>query len=271
MTIARNPAERSGLRARPWVDPAAQTLYVEATTKEISGATTNYVHRLHALDVGSGEEKYQGPVIIQPVVPGTGDGNGRPGRAIPFNGQTEFNRAALLLADGAVYVSYSSHCDRGAYHGWVVGFDAETLQVQGVFNDTPSGRTGRHLGGWRVDRPPDTNDDLYVMTGNGTFDGTSNNDYGDSIVKLTPDGTNLVLMDFFCPCNLEVGLEENDWDVGAGGLVVLPAEVGTALHPHLAVGGTKYYEIYLADRDDLGGFNFLGNDQIVEDIRTANT
>ncbi len=258
-----NPPE-IGITSTPVIDPATGTLYVEVTTKEISGVTTNFVQRLHALDVGSGAEKFGGPIVIHAVVPGTGMGHADGAGNVPFDGLCEFNRAALLLDNGVVYVTFASHADIGNYHGWVLGYNAKTLQLQGVFNDTPNGLQG---GIWEGGGGPasDTNGNLYFMSGNGTFDGVTNNDYGDCFIKLSPNGTNLALTDFFCPFNQEF-LVEGDWDIGSGGLVVLPDEVGSALHPHLAVGGSKNYEIYLVDRDNMGGFDFISNDNIVQDM-----
>ncbi|HEY3855510.1 MAG TPA: pyrrolo-quinoline quinone [Verrucomicrobiae bacterium] len=252
-----------GITSTPVIDPATGTLYLETSTKEVSGATTNYIQRLHALDVGSGSEKFGGPVVIQAMVPGTGMGTDGAGN-VPFDGLREFNRASLLLDHGIVYVTFGSHSDIGNYHGWVLGYNAKTLKPQGVFNDTPNGLRG---GIWQSGGGPaaDTNGNLYFTTGNGTFDGATNNDYGDSFVKLTLDDTNLALSDYFCPFN-QFYLENTDLDLGSAGLVVLPDEVGSALHPHLMIGGSKNQELYLIDRDNMGGFDFISNANIVQDL-----
>ena len=63
-----------GITGTPVIDPSTNTLYVDAATKEVSGSTTTYVHRLHALDLATGAEKFGGPVVISASVPGTGDG-----------------------------------------------------------------------------------------------------------------------------------------------------------------------------------------------------
>ena len=64
-----------GITGTPVIDPTTGTLYVVAATKEVSGSTTNYVQRLHALDITTGAEKFGGPVVIQASVPGTGLGS----------------------------------------------------------------------------------------------------------------------------------------------------------------------------------------------------
>src|SRR5579872_3749560 len=178
-----NVAPEIGITSTPVIDPVSMTLYVEAKTKEVSGTTTSYVHRLHALDLGSGTEKFGGPVVIHPVVSGTGDGNDGAGH-VPFSGLRQMNRPALLLAGGVVYLAYGSHGDTSPYHGWVLGFNAQTLQPQGVYITTPNGGLG---GLWQGGDGPaaDSSNNIYIITGNGTYDGTSKNDYGDSYVKLT--------------------------------------------------------------------------------------
>src|SRR5262249_21969368 len=161
-------------------------------TKEIVSGTAYYRHRLHALDLGSGAEKFGGPALIGANVPGIGDGNDGAGR-VPFNGLRQMNRPALLLQGGIVYVAYASHGDQGPYHGWVLAYDATTLQQRAVFNTTPNGGLG---GIWQGGDGPlaDAAGVVYVMTGNGTFSATNHN-YGDSFLKLSLSGTNLNLTD----------------------------------------------------------------------------
>ena len=72
---------------------------------------------------------------------------------------------------------------------------------------------------------------IYVSTGNGTFDAnTGGPDYGDSFVKLDP--STLGVLDFFTPFN-QAMLSDEDLDLGSGALMLLPDQPGP--NPHLAV------------------------------------
>jgi Chitobiase/beta-hexosaminidase C-terminal domain/Bacterial lectin len=263
---SQNIAPEIGITSTPVIDPVTQTIYVEAKTKEVSGANTSYVHRLHALDLGSGAEKFGGPVVIQPTVNGTGDGNDGAGH-VPFNGLRHVNRPGLLLLNGVVYLAYGSHGDNGPYHGWLLGFNALTLQPQGVYNTTPNGGLGAF---WQAGDAPasDASNNIYCLTGNGVYDGPTNADYGDSFLRLAPIGTNLVLGDYFTPYN-QLDLANGDTDLGSGGVMLLPDSVGSAAHPHLMVGTGKEGKIYLIDRDNPGRFNSANDSNAVQTVPGA--
>ena len=46
-------------------------------------------------------------------------------------GQYE-ERAALLLVNGTIYTSWTSHCDYAPYGGWVMAYSESTLAQTGV-------------------------------------------------------------------------------------------------------------------------------------------
>jgi len=255
-----NVAPEIGITGTPVIDPSTGTLYVEMKTKEVVGVTTNYFHRLHALDVGSGNEKFGGPKLITAIVNGNGDGNDGLNH-VTFNGLRQMNRPGLLLLNGVVYITYGSHGDNGPYHGWVLGYNALTLQQQGVFNTTPNGGLG---GFWNGGGGPaaDAAGNIYCITGNGTFNAATTN-YGDSFLKLTPNSNNLNLTDYFTPFNQQA-LANADADLGSGATIVLPDSVGSAAHPHLIVGAGKEGKVYLIDRDNMGQFNAANDSQVVQ-------
>ena len=228
-----------GIVGTPVIDPVAGTIYLVARTKENG---TNFVQRLHALDVSTGAERPNSPVIITATYAGTGDGN--VGGVITFDPIRQNQRPGLVLVNGTVYISWSSHCDNGPYHGWVIGYDAATLQQVAVFNDTPNGSDG---GIWMSGQAPstDASGNLYLAVGNGTVDTTGGPNRGESFLKLTRSGTNLTVASWFTPYDWQ-NLENNDLDLGSGGLMLIP---GTTL----AFGGGKEGIVYLVNRDNMGG------------------
>jgi uncharacterized protein (TIGR03437 family) len=250
-----------GITGTPVIDPQTGTLYVVAMTLEDFGQT--YVHRLHALDVTTGFERPGSPVEIEASAPGTGDGN----TLVTFQPWLYKERAGLLLLNGVVYTAWSSHCDSGNYHGWLIGYDAKTLEQVAVYTSTPNWEAGSI---WQSGAAPaaDANANIYVVTGNGTFDAEHGGaDLGDSVVKLaTTNG--LSVADYFTPFNADL-LDANDLDLGSSGALLLPDSAGTATHPHLLVSGGKEGRIYLIDRDLMGHFSPESDSQIVQSLPTS--
>ncbi len=254
-------APEIGITGSPVIDPATNTLYVVAKTKEVSGGTTTYVHRLHALDITTGSEKLGGPVVIQASVAGNGDGSA--GGRIPFTSLRENQRAALLLNNGVVYMAFASHGDNPPYHGWVLGYNASTLSQVMAYNSTPNGEGG---GIWQSGDglAADSSGNLFFVTGDGTFDANGGGrDYGDSIVKLSPSGA---VLDYFTPHD-QGTMDANDLDLGSGGTILLQDQPGA--HPHLALSAGKNGTIYVVDRDNMGHYRLSNDKQIVQSIANS--
>jgi len=249
-----------GVTSTPVIDGNSGTLYVLAATKE----NGNYVHRLHALDITSGAEKFGGPVVIQGSVPGSGSGssNGQ----ITFQTKIQLQRPALLLSKGVIYLAWASYNDHGLYHGWVMAYDASTLHQIAIWNDTPNGERG---GIWQsgCGLSADSAGNVYVAIGNGTFDAyAGGTNYGDSFIKLTLNGSSLSVTDYFTPFNQQT-LSDEDSDLGSSGLVLLPDQAG--VNPHLGISAGKEGKIYLVNRDHLGKFQSDNDSQIVQSIPDA--
>jgi len=253
-----------GITSTPVIDAASQTLYVEARTKEVTANGTTYYHRLHALDLTTGAEKFGGPAVVHASVAGTGDGNDGAGH-VPFDPLRQMNRAALLLNNGVVYMGFASLCDNSPYHGWLIGYGAQTLALSNVFNVTPNGGDG---GIWQAGGGPagGATGNIYVMTGNGTFDtNVGVSCFGNSFLKFSP-ANGLQLADYFTPYN-QAELDSLDLDVGSGGPLVLPDEVGGGTtNQHLLVGAGKDGTMYLINCDSMGHFNPAGDTQIVQSL-----
>ncbi len=252
-----------GITSTPVIDAASGTLYVVAMTKESSGGTVSYVHRLHALDVTNGAEKPASPVVIQATYPGTGEG----GSTLVFDPRNYKQRPGLLLLNGVVYTAWSSHCDIGQYHGWLIGYDAKTLAQVAVYNNTPNGNEGSF---WASGAAPaaDANGNIYLVAANGAFDFASGGpDLGESYIKLSNAGA-LRVTDYFAPFNF-ADLNDGDVDVGSAGVALVGDEAGSAAHRHLMVGAGKEGRIYLLDRDNLGKWQAGSDSQIVASLPNA--
>ncbi len=245
-----------GIVGTPVIDPASGTIYLVARTLE-NGST--FVQRLHALDVATGLDRVP-PVVITATY--AGDGAGSVGGVLTFDPQRQNQRPGLALANGVVYIAWASHCDWGPYHGWVIGYDASTLQRMVVYNDTPNGYNG---GIWMSGQAPaiDSQGNLYLSTGNGSVDTASSLDRGESFLKLTPNGGRLAVASWFTPYNWPV-LEAGDVDLGSDGLMLIP---GTSL----VFGGGKQGMMYLVNRDKMGGLSGGSSDtNIVQSFRVTN-
>ncbi|MDE2348492.1 MAG: hypothetical protein KGL92_08310, partial [Gammaproteobacteria bacterium] len=253
-----------GVVSTPVIDRAAGVMYVVAMSKDSGG---NYIHRLHELSLATGGEMPGSPVIVAASVPDTG---------APFavNGQLMFvpaqykERAALLLSQGTVYTSWTSHCDGPSYTGWVIAYGAASMQQTAVFNSNPSGVQGGGQGEasfWNSGSGPsaDSSGNLYAMSANGVFDTTLTaggfpvgNDYGNSILKLSPAPSGSVsVLDYFTMYNTNA-LSATDTDLGSGGLMLVPDQTDSnGATRHLAIGAGKDQNIYLIDRDHMGKYN----------------
>jgi putative pyrroloquinoline-quinone-binding quinoprotein len=246
-----------GILGTPVIDTVSGTMYLVARTKE-SGV---FYQRLHALDITTGEEKFGGPVVIQASVPGTGSGSVK--GIISFNPLIQNQHPALLLQNGLVHISWASHCDKGAYHGWLMAYDAGTLAQTAAWVTTANGKEG---GIWQSGAGPagDASFNTFVATGNGSFDvNTGGVDYAQSILKIAPPSDNTFsVLDYFTPFNA-LTYNGTDLDIGSGGVVLLPDQTGGP-HVHLLVEGDKAGNIYLVDRDNMGHYRSTNNNQIVQ-------
>jgi len=249
-----------GIQSTPVIDLSTNTMYLVAKTQESNGSGGyNYYFRLHALDITTGAEKFGGPEVITASVQ---IGNAQ----ITLNPQTNQQRPALLEANGSIFIGFGSNgCDKGA-HGWLLAYNASTLQQQGVFNtspDAPNAEDSIWMSG--IGPAADASNNIYLVTANGLFDiNTGGSDWGDSVLKMTFNGTTFSVADSFTPYN-QGYMSQQDLDLGAGAAVLLPTQ--TVGPPNVLVVTGKTGTIYLINADNLGGYN--GTDKVVQELPGA--
>jgi outer membrane protein assembly factor BamB len=232
-----------GIIGTPVIDLSTGTLYFVERNKN----TDNTYHQyLRAVDLTTGIDKFGGPQEIIATY-----------RGLAFDPKIQNQRAALTLVNGTVYIPWASHNDLGDYHGWVIGYQASNVTAQQfVYSSTTAASS---LGGvWMSGQGlvADSSNNLYLMTGNGLFDGTVN--FGDSFLKLS---SSLGLLDYFSPSN-QATLASQDTDLGSSGPLLVP---GTAN----LLGGGKDGRFFLINTANMGKNN-SSTDQVLQEFQAAN-
>ena len=157
-----------GITSTPVISTVENKIYVVAKT---TGATM-----LDALDLAAtGADAAGSPSSV-----GVG--------TAAFESNIHLNRSGLLLLNGNVYIAFGSHCDSGAYHGWISGHDAHTLAQTSSFNTTPSGGKGAI---WQSGMGLSSDGtSIWFAAGNGTTGGAN---LSMSVARITPAGQTFTL------------------------------------------------------------------------------
>ena len=250
-----------GITGTPVIDASSKTLYVIARTKEIQGQTVNYIHRLHALDITSGAEKFGGPVEIAASVNG-----------ISFDPLHAGQRPGLLLAappggNNVLYIAWAGYTHDGppTLPGWIMAYDPSSLQQLAVFDTTPNGVDG---GVWGAGGgiAADSQGNIYATVADGTFDAnTGGSDYGDSLLKLKLSNGVLSVIDYFTPMDQACRLRA-DLDLGSGAPLLLPHDGTAKITDEVIISGkggapcdlfdgSYASPIYVVDRKKMGHFH----------------
>jgi hypothetical protein len=116
-----------GIVSTPVIDPNTGTLYVIAKTEE----NGTFVHRMHALDVATRQEKFNGPVVLKATF------KTNTGSVATFKDLYQMNRPGLLLENGTIYAGFGSNGCNYGNQAWVLAYNALTVQQVGVFDASP--------------------------------------------------------------------------------------------------------------------------------------
>ncbi len=208
-----------GIASTPVADPANNLLYVVRDT-------TGPVWTLYKLNLSTGA------TISSVNITHAG-----------FDPQQQLQRAALTLANGQVYVCFGSYSDVATWFGWIFAYDAAALTQTAFFKT----HTTNGAGLWGSSGGPsvDGSGNLYMLTGNGTWNGTT--DWGESILKWD---ANLNLTDWFTPSN-GATLNTNDSDLSSGRAMLVPGST-------VLVSCAKDFRVYNVDRTNLGHLQGTG-------------
>ncbi len=304
------------LEDTPVIDTSTGALYVECEETEQGPGTDGQLHWIHLLsslnlrngthyahDIKISESGPRGNYISGPSIRKK---NGKPDRFYGYD--ITFRYLAIDPVNHVLYMACADPGDIGPYNGWILGYSTvknakDDLTVKAVWSATPNGWAG---GIWGGPIAMDKKGNLFVETGNGTFDtrlvkvpyggrlSTDSpgmrvpalGDYGDAALKLTPDsdtyqhadnpnGFGLHVSDYFVPKD-EAFLLHHDLDIGSSSPVLLPASVGDSQHRRLLVINDKQGIIYLLDRDKMGwyhgdaaGDGKSGFDDVVQELPHA--
>ena len=263
-----------GITATPVIDLSAGahgTIYVLGMSKDNRGS---YHHRLHALDITTGQEQFGGPVEIAASYPGSGDNSS--------NGQVSFDpkqyktRPSLLLLNGVVYTGWGSHCDFRPYTGWLIGYDRLTLKQVSVFNFAPNGSEAALWnagGGLAADAATGR---IFVAVANGTFDTSldargfpNQGDFGNAFVRLSALNNQLIPEDYWTMSNT-VTESAQDVDLGSGGVMLLPdLKNASGQTVQLGTGAGKDGRLYVFNRANMGKFDPQNNTGLYQELPGA--
>jgi len=259
-----------GITGTPVIDGATGALYF-VTALLHNGVAEQWIR---SIDIRTGNDFGAGSMMIQASVPGDGvaSANGQ----IAFDPSIQNQRTGLAELNGSIIVPWGSFSDWGTYHGWLMAFDAATLQLKAVFNSStqfqandPVSGPADHGGGaafWQGGAAPsiDAAGNIYLIGADGSFNADQGGkNYGDTLLKLQFNGSSFTVADWFTPFN-QACIDGADLEIGAGGVALLPTDVSGGRK--LAAATNKEGRFFLVNTDTLGNYNPAGDDQIPQEF-----
>ncbi|HVY39140.1 MAG TPA: PQQ-binding-like beta-propeller repeat protein, partial [Polyangia bacterium] len=245
-----NLSPEIGITATPVIDPAAGVILFVSKGQEGGG----WVQRIHAVDLVTGTERPGSPAVLAASVDGSG--TGAAAGKIAFDPASQLSRTGLLLVGGVVYAAFASHCDQGAYHGWVLGYRYDGAKFAQVlaYNVSPDGQKG---GIWQAGNGLSSDgQSIFVVAGNGsTNPSPTAPDFSESVFRLRI--SDYSVQDYWIPAAYDA-LNKADADLSSGAILM----------PHdLLMTGSKDGRLYVLDAANLGKYD-AGGDKILQTLTT---
>jgi hypothetical protein len=263
-----------GITGTPVIDVSVTppVLYVVTKHEDVdSQGGKTYRQKLHGLFADTLQEIPGSPILLD----ATFASSHAPGFS-PLDNNQRAGLALVNGANGTakIWVAWGSHCDVVPYYGFVIEFtysyagNSGFLGTYNVFNPQATCKAKRcQAGVWMGGAAPasDAQGNVYFATGNGDIATQGAGEYSNSVVRMNDSG----LQDFYSPpdiavldkgqavvactnpnptscgkpCQLDatkqycqITLPPDDWDVGAGGVVLLSPTLKVANPEMVSVG-----------------------------------
>ena len=212
-----------GIVGTPVIDPESRALFLVANE-----ADTQHRHFLYKVDIRTGDDLTP-PVQIY----------GSYGTKV-FDSYYQLQRAALLLAEGRVYVAFASHTDATPYSGWMLSYDTNLNLLHTVsYSPEKSG-----AGIWQSGAGPAYADGrIWVTTGNNAEGLIVPGDNANSILEIDPFSLAVLAQTSF-PEEANSWDYDADLDLGSSRVIAVP---GT---PY-AISGSKLGDMFVMNRGDM--------------------
>ena len=254
--LPKHCAENSsvvGIASTPVIDPQAGLIYLITNTYE----PNQPVYRVHAVSLST----LQDTVTPAPIV--SASATLLDGSQYAFNPLVSRQRAALLLSGGRLYAAFTSYCDaevEGQTRGWLLGWQTTSpslamLQANYLTNLTaPQIGVSHYLTTiWMSGYGPSTltaGDNIYVATGN-----SAEATYAPPVNLSESVAPNLSAIEGYFTDPHRATLDETDFELGSGGVMVLPTVPGA--NPRLLIAAGKSGDMYLLDATPTNSVNLL--------------
>jgi outer membrane protein assembly factor BamB len=226
--------DHTGITGTPVIDLGSRALFFDAMITPDGGTTKK--HLIFSLNVDTGEINRGWPVDVDAATY-----NG-----VNFDASIQQQRPALSIVGNILHVGYGSMLDCSPYHGWLVGVPINDPAKMTAW----ASATKSHGGAiWGVGGIASDGVNAFVTTGN-TFS-PPEWEGGHAVIRFLPGpiftGSPA---DYWVPENWRT-LDASELDLGSSGPLLV--DVPGATPSHLVVALGKDRNMYLVNRDNLGG------------------